>query len=192
MRATFAILSDFVDFLLAIWREWKTLLTGGTIIAGLSIFHAVSHRPVSRDLTWITLGVTLLLAIFFSWRKQWARNESRFIKASPRQLMELRNGHPTEMHARAYIKQYIGRRIKTRAEVREVMGAWFLSLVFLTAEDGTNLTAVVSPFRRHDFAYFAQENAVLTVSGRLLSIDYSSLELLALEVLEIERAAKDD
>ncbi len=60
---------EFLEFLLSLWREWKALLTGGTIIAVLMLWQMASGKPVPSVFNWLVLGVTLLIAAFFSWIK---------------------------------------------------------------------------------------------------------------------------
>lgn len=70
---------DFENFVRSLWNEWKVLLTGGTLIAGIFIWSALVPRPLPRQTNWVILGFTLILASFFAWRKEWIRNQRGLI-----------------------------------------------------------------------------------------------------------------
>jgi len=67
------MVKDFIEFTRALWEQWKALLTGGSIIALLSLWDFATRKVVPRSLDWLILGLTLLIAAFLSWRKEWLR-----------------------------------------------------------------------------------------------------------------------
>jgi hypothetical protein len=63
------VLRDFVSFLHALWNEWKVLLTGGSIIAALAIWGMLG-KSLPYHLGQLVIGLTLVIAAFFAWRKE--------------------------------------------------------------------------------------------------------------------------
>jgi hypothetical protein len=61
---------EFWRFLLALWQEWKALLTGGTLIAVIALWQFLGGPPLLSAINWLIVGATFILASFLSWRKQ--------------------------------------------------------------------------------------------------------------------------
>jgi uncharacterized membrane protein YfcA len=86
-----AMLRDFVGFLLALWKEWKALLTGGTILAVVSLGQKITGKSVPRSTNWLIFGLTLLLASFFAWRKECQRRrDERAARLQAEETLALR------------------------------------------------------------------------------------------------------
>jgi hypothetical protein len=63
-------LRDLSAYIVALWREWKALLTGGSIIALASLWMYSHSKPIPANVNWLIVGLTLVLASFLAWRKQ--------------------------------------------------------------------------------------------------------------------------
>lgn len=60
-------------YLLALWRQWKVLLTGGSIMAVVAIWALFTNRGLPYNLGWLILGLTFIAASFMSWRREYER-----------------------------------------------------------------------------------------------------------------------
>ena len=58
------MLRDFAVFLRALWREWKTLLTGGSIVALIALWELTGHKAFPNSVNWLILGFTFVVAAF--------------------------------------------------------------------------------------------------------------------------------
>src|SRR5213594_4083700 len=65
-----AFARDLVKYLAALWQEWKTLLTGGSIIAVANLLGLITRTSLPSNVNWFIVGLTLVLAAFLAWRKQ--------------------------------------------------------------------------------------------------------------------------
>ena len=83
------MLRDFLAFVAALWHEWAVLLTGGSIIALLSLWNFAGRKPVPQSANWLIVGITFILASFLAWRKQYLDADKDFISRSPLELMQL-------------------------------------------------------------------------------------------------------
>lgn len=110
---------DFFSFVIALWREWRVLLTGGSIFAALSALHLLGARPLPKKDDWLILGLTLFLAVFFAWRRQWIEGNRNTVTLRPIELLELARDR-TSVHARTLTRPYIGRRIVVTGTISNV------------------------------------------------------------------------
>ena len=181
------MLRDLVDFIFALWREWVPLLTGGSIIALLSLWQILTRKPVPRNLEWLVVGLTLLFAAFLSWRREWLRSDIRLITVSPEKLIEPFEGR-TNIHAGIYIKPYIGKRIKLVGTVREVSTWGLFGFVHLSAK-GVQFTGLTMRWKVAEFALLAQEGVPISVTGRIKEIGHMGIQLVGLELIKVEAEA---
>ena len=65
----YGIFRDLAGFIAALWREWKILLTGGTIMALVAIWALGTNRALPYNFGWLVLGLTFIAAAFMSWRR---------------------------------------------------------------------------------------------------------------------------
>jgi hypothetical protein len=180
------MVKDFIEFTRALWEQWKALLTGGSIIALLSLWDFATRKVVPRSLDWLILGLTLLIAAFLSWRKEWLRNESQFITITPEELTSFFQNR-TEFHADLYVKPYIGKRIKSVARIEELSrfdgGSGYVHMI---NKDGITLHGLMPRRKISELALLAQEGAAITVTGRINRISITGIGLDEIEVVGIQ------
>ncbi|HTS07349.1 MAG TPA: hypothetical protein VMP68_17335 [Candidatus Eisenbacteria bacterium] len=81
------MLIDFLRFLLAIWGEWQTLLTGGSVIAIAWMIEIVRDKPNPRNVNWLIVAVTFIFAAFLAWRRE--RKLSEALKGARLEVLKL-------------------------------------------------------------------------------------------------------
>ena len=132
------MLRDLICFLAALWAEWKVLLTGGTISAGLVGWALSTGKAAPRNISWIVLGLTLALAAFFAWRKEWVRGDRGFIDVTVSELYRLYETGHTSIQKDAIIKPYVGKWIRARGRVRNVHTDFIFCYLTIGHFDGDN------------------------------------------------------
>lgn len=178
------MLRDFGDFLRALWREWKALLTGGSVIAALALWQMSTGRSVARRMNWLIVGLTLMLASFFAWRREWIHGGHGLVSLSPKQLTDLFDGR-TQTHANLYAKQYIGKRIRVTGEIYDVSTITFFVCLLHLKADGAWITAPMGPWKARSLAPLAK-GTIITVAGRIAKLSRSTIELGSVELIRIE------
>jgi hypothetical protein len=161
------MIRDFLSFVLALWREWKVLLTGGTVFAVLTVLHLVGVKPLSKKDDRIILGLTLFLAAFSAWRRQWIRGDRDTVDLRPMELLKLARDR-TAVHARTFTRPYIGRRIVVTGTIKNVRGGP-MGLVTLDCDDATVFLHV--PFWATSQFTPLPIGASITVTARIEHID---------------------
>jgi len=73
------VIRDFAFFLRALWREWRVLLTGGSIVAVLVLIN-LGGRSIPRKVNWSIIGITFILAAFRAWRNEWINAGRGFVE----------------------------------------------------------------------------------------------------------------
>jgi hypothetical protein len=120
-------------FARALWTEWATLLTGGSIIAIVFIWSTASGKSVPPGVNWLVLALTLIIAAFLAWRKQAvfansstpiptsaaAKPKRVFVRESPESLMALCKGL-TSLMSEPIVAAYKGKWIKVSSDVLNV------------------------------------------------------------------------
>lgn len=174
-------LQEFKAFISSLWDEWKVLVTGGTTAALLVIWGYVKGQSVASKTGLVFLAFTLLLAAFYSWRKQWRRADKTFVDIGPAALMKLRQGK-TSPHAQAVLKHYIGRRILLTGTYRNLLSSGFgMGIVMLECE-GEDISAPMSLRNARQFIPFPMGETV-TVSGTITAVDGLTIEIGGVELL---------
>jgi hypothetical protein len=92
-------LLDFWRFLLALWREWKVLLTGGGIIALLTAWGFIVHKPVPQEVYWFIVGCTFILAAFRAWQMEGRLGSKLVLRVLPDTQIKLWHPRPYEIHS---------------------------------------------------------------------------------------------
>lgn len=59
-----------MDYVVALWRQWKVFLTGGTIIALAALYALTTGRSIAQPWGWGIVVTTFFLASFAAWRKE--------------------------------------------------------------------------------------------------------------------------
>jgi hypothetical protein len=109
------MLADICAFLVAIWHEWKTLLTGGTIIAIAWLIQTARDKTNPQSINWLIVGVTLICAAFLAWRKE--RNERLSDDSKKVRIKVLKLLSETPLHKVAYINEQTGSTIELLVEM---------------------------------------------------------------------------
>lgn len=162
------MLRDFVSFLAALWREWKVFLTGGSIVASLSLWNLMGWKPLPHSVNWLILGLTFILAAFAAWRREWVEAKRDFITVRPGELVRLfKSG--TTVQGDTLVQPYIGKRLRATGTVHDVdrhIGA--LSYVFLLC-DGIMLALWIPAWAFAPFSLLPK-GATITVVARIHSV----------------------
>jgi hypothetical protein len=123
-----SVLQDFWSFAIALWREWKVLLTGGSIIAVLAIWGFAGGKTLPTNLGWLTLGVTFILASFLAWRKEYhqrrdAATKRIFTDLRVDQLMSFLGGR-THIEANRLMAPYLEKWMRVQCEVDDIRSSF--------------------------------------------------------------------
>jgi hypothetical protein len=186
------MLRDFFAFLRAFWDEWKVLLTGGTIIAALALWTFGTGKAIPRAIDWLILGLTLMLAAFFSWRKQWVAGKRGFIDISPAELAKLCRDRTT-FQAAAVIEPYIGKSIRVRLFFNDA-ATLFPFCVYAHLSDSETFYGVWTtfwvPLSKRKVFMALQKGMLLTIAGRISSVEAYTVRLRSVLLLKIEEPSK--
>lgn len=83
-------MSEMREFLKAVWKQWKSGLTGGALVALLVVYQATG-RSVSAWFYAVIVVVTVFHAFFLTWRYEYRGRkdaEARLLSSGDRQLLE--------------------------------------------------------------------------------------------------------
>lgn len=69
-------MNDVFEFARALWRQWKVLLTGGSLMAVVVIYSFASAQAVTRPWGAAILAATFMAASFGAWRGEFLRNKA--------------------------------------------------------------------------------------------------------------------
>jgi hypothetical protein len=182
------VLRDLFSFLRALWTEWKVLLTGGTIIAALAIFTAVSTKPIPLATNWLILGLTFICASFLAWRKAWISSGSDLVDIDPEWLSD-QFSNRTRIQANVLIKPYLGKRIRVTGELRDILLLLFTGIVYLEKSPkelfSKGVKLRMSRWRAAELSSLPKGTR-MTVVGRISEVDYSGLDLSGVQFIGIE------
>jgi hypothetical protein len=174
-----------IGILLRLWAEWKVLLTGGSIIALVTLVQTARDKPISNRFGWLVLGLTLILSAFFAWRKEWIANGKGFVTIPAGDLMASVTDL-TGVYAKIKKRPYINKWIRITGEISEVspMMAPFPSLwVMLDIENHRTVRFMVSR-SRSNFVPLAKGTPV-TVAGRIEDIMSFGITLRNVELINV-------
>ena len=138
---------DFGSFIAALWREWVVLVTGGIIGVGLVLLGFLVGKPLPQRFGWLFLGLTLILAAFLAWRRQWIGADQNFLAVAPEDLVQLTYNR-TKVHANTHIKPYLGKKVRWTGTIDNVFPSRHLA--FVTMECGT---LHITRFRKGTISY---------------------------------------
>lgn len=166
-------------------------MTGGGVIAVLYIITVVTGKAPPRAVNWLVLGVTLVLAAFAAWRKEWIRNGRGFIAANVEEITASVRG-VTDVYARIKTKPFLHKWIRLTGAIFEVswlfppaplVHVWVKIRVEGSHSDYMVFFAV--PFwRAGEFTPLAAGTEV-TLAGRIIGIKSYQLELASVELLSV-------
>ena len=168
------MLRDFWPFLVALWHEWKVLLTGGSIVAVFTLWNLAGKKPLPQSVNWLIVGITLILAAFFAWRRAWIDAGRNIVTLRPAELTKLARNR-TSVHAETFVKLYIGKRIIVTATISDVFRASVLGFVFLRTDD-IGITLRLPFWGLRQFVPLPK-GTVITVAGRIKYIDPGTITL---------------
>ena len=188
------MLRDFWFFVRALWREWRVLLTGGTIIAVITLWTLVGKKPPSQNVDWLIVGFTLILAAFLSWRSEWIKAGQWFIELDPYAIARTCSGL-TELQTKERLRHYVGKRMKVTGKVSDIVNLdlslpWRMFMIHMDIE-GATVHCLVSRWNRSFQGFTALPNgSILTVSGEIYSVTCSfrsvSVGLSGCELIQVK------
>lgn len=130
------MLRDFLKYLNALWREWRLLLTGGSIIAVLAIWSFATGKPIPQKFAWLILGVTFIVASFMTWRREASRREGRVYVEDPANTLCSLYVEHTEITADRLARPYLGKWLRAFGEICDVSTTIYGKYwVYVTTED---------------------------------------------------------
>jgi len=181
------VLRDFFEFLFALWQEWKTLLTGGTIIALAWLFEAIKGKPVPGRVNWLIIGVTLILSAFLSWRREWIQNGKGFITASVEEITtSVRD--VTDVYANIKKRPYLHKWIRVTGKIDEVSPLNYPlpypSVYIVIKCEGLRITFMPPRWRASHFLPLSR-GTIVTVAGRISEIESYGLKLTGVELMSV-------
>lgn len=174
------MLRDFLSFVAALWHEWKVLLTGGSIIALSQLWQYFGGRPLPRHMNWLIVGLTMILAAFLAWRKQWMEADDKLISLCPTDLMRLIRSR-TFLHAEKATKPYLGKKIRVTGTFDNAFSVTIATMVWLEY-DQIRISFLLPIWRLRDFAPFPRGEPI-SVVGRIGSIDGGGISLRSVVIV---------
>src|ERR1019366_5312598 len=178
------MLRDFAVFLRALWREWKTLLTGGSIVALIALGELTGHKAFPNSVNWLILGFTFVVAAFLSWREEWITSGRGVIEADFERINRLFEGR-TGAQTRELIRPYMGKRCKIRATLRDFSHSELVSWqTFIHLQSGTQRVSIMFfrwNSRLSGLAMFPIGTEV-EINGRITTLERGSVWLGACRI----------
>ena len=164
-------------------------LDGGTLIALLFIVGAIRNKPMPSNVNWLVLGLTLIIAAFLAWRREWIENGKGFIDATPLQIAKL-VWDVTGVAARSHIRPYRNKWIRVTGRLTEVTDLVF-PMMYVRVEYGDQAgkrCEVVMAMSRWKAAPFVPlpRGTTVTVAGRIKKITGYMIDLSDVEFISAE------
>jgi hypothetical protein len=185
-----ALLLDLLSFARALWNEWKALLTGGSIIALLWLATVVTKRTIPPNVNWLAVGLTLILAAFLAWRKEWIANGKGFISRTPEQLTKLARD-VTDVAAASRIRPYMKKWVKVTGTLKQVSHFGPIPVTFIRLEyergGGLGIGINFTTFRWKSSPFIPlPSGTTVTVAGRISEINSYEMKLSNVEFINAE------
>jgi hypothetical protein len=187
------MLRDFLFFLRALGQRWVVLLTGGGIVAIPALLTFIGAKSLPQSVNWLIVGLTLMLAAFFSWRTEWIKAGRWLVNIDFDKVGEICSSR-TGPQARKLLRQYFGKRTTvtgTLSNIHESNGpGLFPTYVYLDSgkDDNVRVSVHVFPWNWifRDISAFPP-GSIVTVSGRIVGLStlwtaLSSPELISAEL----------
>ncbi len=179
---------DFMRFLWAVWREWKVLLTGGSIIAAFGLWGMLGKKAPPQNVNWLIVGTTLMLAAFLAWRKEWMAAGRGFVNINAKELIDLFRGR-TEVQARSLVQTHIGKYTKITGTISDVARPFTFTFVYLNTEpDARIMMSFFFGWNGTPFLLLPLGTRI-TVAGRISDIDSSGITLANCRLIAIDPAS---
>jgi hypothetical protein len=190
------MLRDFVFFLRALWRQWKVLLTGGSVMALLAMWTLVHGQHLPDGVGWLVVGLTFMLAAFFSWRSEWIKAGRDFVEIDFKGVSD-HCSELTEPQSDRFMSRYAGKRIKVTGTLYDTAESDSLKpfamrmLIHLLLKDHAMAHCAVTSWNPgfNGVGEF-QKGICMTISGRIYRASCSppvvSLSLSGCELIEVK------
>ncbi len=179
------MLRDFASFLAALWHEWKVFLTGGSVVAVLSLWNLAGWKPLPRDANWLILGLTFILAAFAAWRREWIDAGKDFTTVSPAELIRL-FASGTNVLGESLVRPYLGKRARVTGTVYDVQNNGFGHWSFVFLSDPEVFVALWIPSRRMGPFMMLPKGTITTVVGRIHSVYKNGIRMKNCEMARRE------
>jgi len=184
------VLRDFSAFLRAFWRQWLVLLTGGSVIAVIAIWNLAGRGAPPQQVNWLILGLTLVLAAFFSWREEWIRAGRDLVDIDFSEVRRITDGY-TDIQSAQFLRKYVGKRYQVRAKIRNVSYSQLIGWNAFLYLDLEGITIAMMYFRWNpNISGMAvlPKGTEITVSGRVSEINFHSVFLRSCYVVAVHTA----
>jgi hypothetical protein len=175
------MLRDFGRFLQALWTEWSILLTGGSIVAVLVLWTTITAKPIPQSANWTVGGVTLVLASFRAWRKEWIEGGSGFTEVNIEWLVQQFQNRTT-MQAEILIRPYLGKWAKVTGELQDIRHIYWYSLIAFKIPPGIFATVWVWRWTASKLSSLPR-GTLITVAGRISRVRAGEISLSGGEFL---------
>lgn len=179
------MLRDFASFLAALWREWKVFLTGGSVVAVLSLWNLAGWKPIPHKVNWLIVGLTFTLAAFAAWRKEWIDSGRGFITVPPAELTKIFLAG-TKVLGQTLQKPYVGKRLKVTGTVYDVENNGFGATSFVHLSDPGVFVALFIPSRKMKPFMLLPKGTTITVVGRIHSLYANGIRMTNCELARRE------
>lgn len=179
---------DFFDFLWSLWQEWKALLTGGSIVALVFLYTVVSKKQLPYRVYWCILALTLVIAAFFSWRRARVEGGAGLVEVDVHKLSGVFH-EETGVHAKLYVKQYIGKRVRLTGKLSAVNNIAWMTFVYVeVVKDFSDVTIRFTLLRglrsASNFTPLRRGTSV-TVEGRIIEIAALGIQLSGVSLVSV-------
>jgi hypothetical protein len=174
---------DFGNFLRAVWNEWKVLLTGGSLIALTAIVSTVRGKPMPATVNWLVLGVTLMVAAFFAWRREWIFTGRGLVNIDIAKVTRLFRNN-TKVHANLRVRQYMGKRAMLTGKMYDI-STYLTTLTVHLQADNEMIHCYLWRWKAKLFTPIAR-GTLVTVNGRISDIGTMGVVLTDCELIRVE------
>jgi hypothetical protein len=176
-----------LEFLVSIWAEWKVLLTGGSILAILSLVGLATGKTAPRNVNWAVLGATLILAAFAAWRKEWIQNSRGFIDVKIDEITKSVRG-VTDVYARIKRKPFLHKWVRITGTVSAVSPMFPpVPAVYVSVECEKCSVFFFVPFWKAGYFTPLAAGTEITLAGRIVDISSYRLKLASVELLSVAK-----
>ena len=111
------MLRDLKEFLAAFLREWVIVLTGGVVIALLTLYQFLTGKSVTQGVASTILALLFLVVSFRMWRKQWVEASREMPSTVFGELTKLVQTQ-MEVSSIRLIRPYLRKRVRVTGTVK--------------------------------------------------------------------------
>jgi hypothetical protein len=190
----------FVSFLAAVLRQWGVIVSGGVIVGLIALFEHFSGRSLAGWPLKVAIGLSLLAAVFFAWRKerqQWERVGGLApLSATPRELMSAYDGRTTSQGEKL-AEAYKGKWLKVEGTISDAV-EYGLTMALIGSSVIVTLAPILSYGMPAVFLRFGikwrsplsvlTSKETIVVLGQIEKVEKHNIWLKRCELLEVRVA----